>query len=426
MLRTHSSTQGRLIQSALELFSSQGFTATTTRQIAELAEVNEVTLFRNFGSKLDLLLAVIQDADLFTPNGESLLESVNTITSLDQALEDYCRDRLQTLGQMPELLRSAVGESGQYTLENRQVLSQGINRRTQQLAEYLTTVMEREQVQPSFSVNKFASLLNGLLLGYQVMELLTEFHEPWADQADFLKTLTELCLAGAILSGSGSASPQQGTSSNSLPKVARSLNREALNREEQSSTVADLPAEVVHAILQQAKKQGSQNYAIAYVLFGAGLLPVELVALERSHHISNPRQHLLQIQTGKPRQVSVNQWIMGKRYGSYTSNPLSQWLKSRKDEQVALFINDSGQSLTEAELELIWQHLTPQSYPSGHQPPALGQARQTWCVEMLIKGIDLKDLSILSGWSIPQLQPYQRRAREKAALDRAIRLDQKA
>jgi site-specific recombinase XerD len=104
--------------------------------------------------------------------------------------------------------------------------------------------------------------------------------------------------------------------------------------------VADLPASLVHSILQQAKKQGLRDYALAYVLFGAGLRPQEVVALERSHQIIDAHQHLLQVTQGAVREVPVNQWIMGKRYGSYTRNPLSQWLRSRKDDQSALFVND--------------------------------------------------------------------------------------
>lgn len=115
----------------------------------------------------------------------------------------------------------------------------------------------------------------------------------------------------------------------------------------------------------------------------------------------------------------------GKRYGSYTRNPLSQWLKSRKDDQSALFLNDAGQPLSEVEVRSRWQVMTEGILtPVG--PPAIEQARQTWCVEMLMRGIDLEDLSILSGWDSIQLKPLARRAREKAALEKAIQLDQKA
>ncbi|MES1262659.1 MAG: TetR/AcrR family transcriptional regulator [Acidobacteriota bacterium] len=54
------STSERLIQAALEMFSVRGIAA-TTREIADAAGVNEVTLFRLFESKERLLGAVVQE-----------------------------------------------------------------------------------------------------------------------------------------------------------------------------------------------------------------------------------------------------------------------------------------------------------------------------------------------------------------------------
>jgi site-specific recombinase XerD len=190
--------------------------------------------------------------------------------------------------------------------------------------------------------------------------------------------------------------------------------------------VADLPANLVHLILQRAKKLGLRDYALTYVLFGAGLSPAEIVHLERSHQINDAHQHLLQITQGCVRQVPVNQWIVGKRYGSYTRNPLTQWLKSRKDDHSALFLNDAGMPLAEEEIQLIWRVLIEGLLTPEGQLPVIEQARQTWCVEMLMKGINLEDLSILTGWDLTKLQSYARRAREKLALEQAIRLDQKS
>jgi len=163
-----------------------------------------------------------------------------------------------------------------------------------------------------------------------------------------------------------------------------------------------------------------------YVLFGAGLSPAEIVALERSHQISDANQHLLQITQGSIRQVPVNQWIMGKRYGSYTRNPLTQWLYSRKDDQLALFLNDAGMPISEGEIQERWQILTEGILTPEGQQPVIEQAQQTWCIEMLMKGIELEYLSILTGWDLIKLQPYAQRAREKLALEQAIRLDQKS
>jgi AcrR family transcriptional regulator len=53
-------TRQRILDAALKLFGTIGYTRATTRAIAEQAGVNEVTLFRHFGSKQNLLLACIQ------------------------------------------------------------------------------------------------------------------------------------------------------------------------------------------------------------------------------------------------------------------------------------------------------------------------------------------------------------------------------
>jgi len=52
----------KILQAATQLYSETGFRGATTRQIAQLAGVNEVTLFRHFGSKTALLREAIRCA----------------------------------------------------------------------------------------------------------------------------------------------------------------------------------------------------------------------------------------------------------------------------------------------------------------------------------------------------------------------------
>jgi site-specific recombinase XerD len=246
-----------------------------------------------------------------------------------------------------------------------------------------------------------------MLLGYAVIEFTSEFHELWQNREDFLENLVALFLHGAV-----SPLPESTLDSASLVKPTL------------AEQVADLPANLVHSLLRRAQKLGLQEYALAYVLFGAGLSPAEVIALERSHYISNPREQLLEVtQQDKVRQVPVNQWILGKRYGSYTRNPLSQWLKSRKDSEPALFVNSAGEPISETELRQRWQQLTVGLLLSEGQSPTIEQAQQTWCVEMLMRGMSLENLSILTGWDLSKLQPYAHRVREKTALEQAILLD---
>ena len=52
--------QQRIVEAAVQLFARQGFSATTTRRIARLADVNEVSLFRYFSTKEELFWAALQ------------------------------------------------------------------------------------------------------------------------------------------------------------------------------------------------------------------------------------------------------------------------------------------------------------------------------------------------------------------------------
>ncbi len=105
----------QILQAATKLFAQQGFQGTTTRRIAQRAQVNEAILFRHFPSKEDLYWATIdckcrqrgararlqdtlrgpgEDAKLFATIAEEMLErNTNDITLsrllLFSALENH-------------------------------------------------------------------------------------------------------------------------------------------------------------------------------------------------------------------------------------------------------------------------------------------------------------------------------------------------
>ncbi|NEQ45406.1 MAG: TetR/AcrR family transcriptional regulator [Leptolyngbya sp. SIOISBB] len=390
------SSREKIIRSALTLFLSQGVSQTTTRQIADLAGVNEVTLFRNFGNKYGLLQAVIQSAPTFRTLGEALMAQTIATGDRHQALKTYASECLSALEQAPAFVRSLIGESDQFPTENRQALGQRIEEASRYVAQYL------EQTMPTslFSSERLSGYLGALLVGYIVIESTCDEHHLWASREDFLEGLVIVLLGSTTVSGD---SMHYAVADSPL-------------------LVQDLPAPVVHQILSQAKAAGTQDHALAYLLFGAGVAPAEIVGVTRAHHLSAKTQHTLHV---GDRQVSINQWIWGKRYGSYTSNPLTKWLKSRKDESPWLFIQESA-DLIALDVDVIEQKWTAWTqnlalYPTTHAD----QAKQTWCVEMLTRGMSVDNLSILSGVTPEQLAPYLQRAREKAALEQARLLDQK-
>ncbi len=406
------STRQRLIQSALQLFITQGVSTTTTRQIAELAEVNEVTLFRNFGNKYGLLLAVLEESTVFNNLGKSLVERVIPTHSIRETLKDYATNCLHSLEQVPEFIRSVVGESEQYPIENRRALGKGLNEANRYVADYLATAIAQGQLNTHISPEKLASFLNGMILGYAIIEFTSEFHELWEDKDDFLDNLVELFLNGAISQTVISAEFTEYSSQ--LANIDTSFHED--NASATVNKLVDLPANLVHQILQKARKSGLEDFALAYVLFASGLSVEEIALLQRIHQICDENQHILQIVTPEAiRQVPVNQWIMGKRYGSYTNNPLTKWLRSRKDNQTAMF--------TKTDIQQCWQNWTQGILTPLAQPPYIIQAQQTWRVEMLMRGMSLENLSILTDCSTTQLKPFAQRAKEKAAVDEALNLD---
>ncbi len=238
---------------------------------------------------------------------------------------------------------------------------------------------------------------------------------------DFLNGVVELFLDGAIIKTSKQI--ESLTRETSLAENATAVTIANQIAHNTIDKVEDLHTNLVHSILERANQKGRQEYALVYVLFAAGLSPEELVNLQRVHLFRESGQHIVQVNRGTLRQIPLNQWILGKRYGFPHSDPLIQWLKTHKNEQSALFINDRQQPLSESELRVLWQDLTKGLLTPQAQLPKLKQARQTWCVVMLMKGIDLENLSILSGMEIEQLQPFVQRAKEKAAIEQVYRLD---
>jgi AcrR family transcriptional regulator len=398
------SSREKVVGSALLLFSNQGITATTTKQIAETAGVNEVTLFRQFGSKQGLLLAVLKEAPVL----ERMQAALSDIAGANDPLIAYGASALDLLGQVPELVRSLIGEAGQSPPENLQALAQAMRQANQQTVAYLLGT--RLNFPPGLSVEAATSLLNTLILGRAVLESTSPGQALWQSQADFLAAMEALFARpahSAVNSAVNSAFSEQDT------------------RVEVGEAVADLPAETVRLLFQKAKKLGAQEYALAYVLFGSGLRIEEMAGLMRSHSFSGKTQHLLSVVGDLPRQVPLNRWIMGARYGTYLKNPLTQWLRVRQGEQPAVFVDSAGEPLGMAGIGELWKAIVADAEAASGASIEIFHARQTWCIELLMKGMSLENLSILSGLSLQDLAIYARRAREKAALEQALAIDQK-
>ena len=84
------SARERLLAAAAEVFAREGLTAATTREIAAVGGVNEVTLFRVFHTKLNLFAEVLQrvfaDAQPLPPNSSEVPSSAKCLRDIVHVL----------------------------------------------------------------------------------------------------------------------------------------------------------------------------------------------------------------------------------------------------------------------------------------------------------------------------------------------------
>src|SRR5947209_7004832 len=84
-----SPTRQRLLDAASRVCSERGLHGATTREIAEVAGVNEVTLFRHFGSKEKLIAALFEH--VLTALTEALSETEVDVQDLERDLFRYAQ-----------------------------------------------------------------------------------------------------------------------------------------------------------------------------------------------------------------------------------------------------------------------------------------------------------------------------------------------
>jgi AcrR family transcriptional regulator len=100
-------TRESLLEVTARLYAEHGWRGTTTRKIAEEAGVNEVTLFRQFGSKESLLLEAIESAS----SGPGFPELPDLPVDPATELESWARAHHAIVVRNRGIIRACLAES---------------------------------------------------------------------------------------------------------------------------------------------------------------------------------------------------------------------------------------------------------------------------------------------------------------------------
>ena len=151
-------TRARIMEAASQLFTEKGFSGTTTRAIAELAGVNEVTLFRHFGTKEKLAKAIM---DQF--GGPAIAEDLELRFSgnYEQDLTLMGQMMMKVMTQRVDAIRMAICEAGNFP-EFQQMVVENPRRLRQMLARYFQGQMNTKEIH-SGHTEALAHGLTGLI-----------------------------------------------------------------------------------------------------------------------------------------------------------------------------------------------------------------------------------------------------------------------
>lgn len=184
-------TRETILAAALEVYSRYGFRGATTRRIAEAAGVNEVTIFRHFGSKETLLGEALR----MTPAGEPHLRLPQEPRDPAAELSAWSEDQLVRLRDKRSMILTSMGE-----IDERPALSEGtagsLRAAYTELREYLIRVREAGMSCGDFDDHDAARTLFSALFSDAIgRDMLPEAYPP-AQTAAHRYTMMILLLIG--------------------------------------------------------------------------------------------------------------------------------------------------------------------------------------------------------------------------------------
>ena len=150
----------RILEAAARVYAKHGFRGATTRLIAIEAGVNEVTLFRTFGSKGALLEAVL------APSDEQFSIPALPVTPLDPPAEltAYVDAALEKLRAMRPLLVHATSEVDERP-EAARFACEGRHHAHDELRAYIHRVQAAGLASPDIDVNTAVVMLVSAVMG---------------------------------------------------------------------------------------------------------------------------------------------------------------------------------------------------------------------------------------------------------------------
>jgi len=166
-------TGDKIIEAATRIFAQDGVSGATTRKIALAAKVNEVTLFRHFKNKEELLRQVVLQCSkrcehIFTE------APIETQADLRKTVQTFATAFARMLKDNEDFVRTFMGELNRHPELCRRLFVESAKPARQKFIEYLRAAQKNRLVRRNIDPTMSADALTGMLLAGMIRRPLTE------------------------------------------------------------------------------------------------------------------------------------------------------------------------------------------------------------------------------------------------------------
>lgn len=188
-------TNEKILETGLRLFSEKGYLGATTREIAREAGITEVTLFRHFPSKERLLEEVINTYS-FLPALKGLLPEIGNVP-YEQALPLIARRFMQTLKLRKDMIRIMHSEMHRHPEKLRKIYQSFMGELHRTLASYFVE-MQRRGTLRDFDGELAGRALLGAVFSYFNAQTLLQRDIEEADSERFIQQFVDIFVRGTL------------------------------------------------------------------------------------------------------------------------------------------------------------------------------------------------------------------------------------
>ena len=185
-------TSQKIIDAVMTLVTDKGYVATTTKDIAKLAEVNECTLFRKFKSKKDMVLCAMEQEKWRGNLTPEVFQAVQW--ELEPDLTMFMREYMQRI--TPDFVRLSIGlRAPQIYAETAPLIMKIPQAFVSSLVDYLEKMAQKGKIAPQdfegVTMTVFSSTFGFTFLSASFEQKLTA-----VDQERFIEQAVALFTKG--------------------------------------------------------------------------------------------------------------------------------------------------------------------------------------------------------------------------------------